>query len=72
MQFGIGDALAGNMAHRLQSGTPIRAAHVHQYAIHVEDQDFRLQFFFHGAGIHLKLWFSRQRGRNARGSRRKM
>ena len=42
VQLGIGDTLAGNVAYRLQSGTPIRAAHVHQYTIHVEDQDLRL------------------------------
>src|SRR5260370_20714126 len=73
MQLGIGDALARNIAHCLQSGTPIRAAYVHQYAVHVENQDLRLELFLHSVSTFTwRCGFPRQRRRNARGRRRKM
>src|SRR6266581_4704277 len=44
VQLRVGYALASQMAHRLERRTPIRAADVHEHAVHIKNQDLRLRW----------------------------
>src|SRR5258708_7806425 len=48
MQLRIGDALARDMAHRLERRAPVRAANVHQHSVYIENQDLRWRMLSRG------------------------